>query len=247
MWLRNLAIKCGYIAWQPKSIISSFIRTRIDSESSSSTTQTADDDDVSLPVRSPASNPSWVLLNRVGARLDDFPSDGTMSAMSRTSKGKEISISFDLVEPPGISVLTVGKSPGNVVAAHHDVVLLAVTIPFKTSVDLFVYQASCDDPSRRRRPPSLLQLPSAGGPRIEPRNTMYPQEIGIMSCASNDDVVDDFVHYGRQRLCLAPGYLPSAIHRALGKGHLCLAQGPRQTNFPLCRARCWRRSAKNFF
>ena len=35
-------------------------------------------------------------------------------------------------------------------------------------------------------------------------------------------------HYGRHRLCLAPSYLPSAIHRALGKGHLCLAQGPRQ-------------------
>jgi len=71
-------------------------------------------------------------------------------------------------------------------------------------------------------------------------------------------------HYGRQRLCLAPGYLPSAIHRALGKDHLCLAPGPRQrlcsakislsravrqakNIFPkcvLCRGPCVRRSAK---
>jgi hypothetical protein len=108
--------------------------------------------------------------------------------MSRTSKGKEISVSFELVEPPGISVLTVGKSSGNVIAAHRDVVLLAITIPFHSFVDLFVYQASRDDPSRRRRP-YLLLLPSAGGPRIQSRNIMCPQEIGIMSCTSND--VDD--------------------------------------------------------
>jgi hypothetical protein len=89
------------------------------------------------------------------------------------------------VEPPGISVLTVGKSSGNVIAAHHNVVLLAITIPFHSFVDLFVYQASRDDPSRRRRP-YLLLLPSAGGPRIQSRDIMCPQEIGIMSCTSND-------------------------------------------------------------
>jgi hypothetical protein len=54
--------------------------------------------------------------------------------MSRTSKGEEISVSFEIVEPPGTSVLTVDcplasttprKSTGNVIPAHRDVVLLA--------------------------------------------------------------------------------------------------------------------------
>lgn len=39
-----------------------------------------------------------MLLNRAGAPRDDFRCDGTTSVMSRTSKGREISISFELLE-----------------------------------------------------------------------------------------------------------------------------------------------------
>ncbi|KXG27935.1 hypothetical protein SORBI_3005G065400 [Sorghum bicolor] len=159
---------------------------------------------------------SWVLLNRAGAqRDDDFRRDdrttSSSSAMSCTSRGEDISVSFDIVEPPGTSVLTVdcplastttttsSKSTGSVIAAHRDVVLLEITShenkhPSDSYVDLFVYQAaSCDpdpaDPSRRRRRrrrPSLVLLPSAGGPLINPhlKRTKY---MGIMSCTSNDD------------------------------------------------------------
>lgn len=57
----------------------------------------------SLPVLSEggSSGPAWVILNRVGGRKDCFSGDDITSAVSLTSTGEEISVSFKFVEPPG--------------------------------------------------------------------------------------------------------------------------------------------------
>ncbi|CAN6374516.1 unnamed protein product [Urochloa humidicola] len=127
----------------------------------------------------PSSRPSWVILNLAVARRDGFHGDRTTSAVSRTSAGEAISASFEVVEPPGTSVLTLDmpELPGppdspttsssldmHILAADRNVVLFGMTFNHKRSPpdradDYFVYSAgstSSDDPSRR---PSLSLLP----------------------------------------------------------------------------------------
>ncbi|KAL6658280.1 hypothetical protein ACP70R_003866 [Stipagrostis hirtigluma subsp. patula] len=114
--------------------------------------------------------PSWVILNRVGARRDNFDGDRTTSSVSHTSTGERISVSFELVEPPGTSLLVLDWPQGPhpmkstlsyppVLAADGDAVLFEVS-PAATNHpsapdDYFVYRAS-GDPSGR---PSLSRLP----------------------------------------------------------------------------------------
>ncbi|WVZ53795.1 hypothetical protein U9M48_004689 [Paspalum notatum var. saurae] len=163
---------------------------------------------------------SWVILNKHGARRDSFPGDRTTSTTFRSSDGKEISVSFELVEPPGTSVLVVEcppQEPGPpasalwhscqpcVIAAHRDVVLLEITCPQLDSpyscrfVDYLVYQASGGGGSSRR--PSLSLLPdhckretascSEATPRPSPvRIFVREKHTGIMSCGGRNQEQD---------------------------------------------------------
>ncbi|KAJ1274861.1 hypothetical protein BS78_05G092500 [Paspalum vaginatum] len=160
--------------------------------------------------------PSWVILNKHGARRDGFPGDRTMSTTYRNRDVKEISVSFELVEPPGTSVLVVECPPHEpdpavsalrhscrayVLAAHRDVVLLEISssrvdYPHDHFVDYLVYQASSGGSSRR---PSLSLLPDhckgettscAGGTPSPVRIYLSDDDTGIMSCGSRSQEED---------------------------------------------------------
>ncbi|CAL4995249.1 unnamed protein product [Urochloa decumbens] len=164
----------------------------------------------SVGRRSPDYRPGWAILSIAGARRKDFPSDRTTSATALSSNGGEVSVSFDLVGPPGISVLAVDprRGPGpvastrpDVVATHRDVVLLdisAMLSPFSRAdalVDYFVYHAN-GDPSRRL--PSLSLLPVhyheeksfTGKPS---QVLLHKDDTGIMSCRSKEGDNSSFV------------------------------------------------------
>ncbi|CAO2141118.1 unnamed protein product [Urochloa humidicola] len=160
-------------------------------------------DSLSMDRCSPATRPSWAILSTAGARQNNFPSDRTTSATSFTSNGDKISVSFDLVEPPGISVLVVDqpRGPGpavstclDIIAAHRDVVLFRVSAMLSplyaadALVDYFVYQAN-SDPSLRL--PSLSLLPVhyheekafTGRPM---QLLLIKDDTGTLSCRSKD-------------------------------------------------------------
>ncbi|CAM0146239.1 unnamed protein product [Urochloa decumbens] len=157
-------------------------------------------DSLSVYRRSPDYRPSWAILSVAGAQRDDFPSDRATSAISLTSSGGVISVSFDLVEPPGISVLALDppRGPGraapastrpDIIAAHRDVVLV------KVYNDYFVYQAN-SDPSRRL--PSLLLLPGhdhEDRPYKGRHNKILLRKdnAGIMSCRRKEEGDNSFV------------------------------------------------------
>jgi hypothetical protein len=98
-----------------------------------------------------------MILNRAGARRDYFPGDQTTSVFCHTSTGQKISVSFELVEPPGTSVLTLDRPQGppssypEVIAADRNLVLFQMVRGIHDPahlVDYFIYEAS-SDPSRR--------------------------------------------------------------------------------------------------
>ncbi|OEL20051.1 hypothetical protein BAE44_0018930, partial [Dichanthelium oligosanthes] len=144
-----------------------------------------------------ASYPTWVMLNRVGARRDSFHGDRTTSAVSYTSGGERVSVSFDLAKPPRTSLLTLdwpqGPRPSEgttssprVIAAHRNVVLLEIIYgakyPQPAGIDHFVYRAS-GDPSLTRLPRCYWKGPSkADSPR--PR-IMSREATGLLSCSKD--------------------------------------------------------------
>uniref|UniRef100_A0A0E0JER5 DUF1618 domain-containing protein n=1 Tax=Oryza punctata TaxID=4537 RepID=A0A0E0JER5_ORYPU len=150
-----------------------------------------------------ASNPAWVILNRFGARRDSFDGDRTTSAVSYTSGGKEMSVSFELAMPPETSLLTLdwpqGPRPSEgttsypyVVAAHGNVVLLEIIstakYPRPTAIDYFVYKAKASGE------PSLTRLPvcywKGASNRDNPRpRIMSRVAMGILSCSKDSFVV----------------------------------------------------------
>nr|CAB3491142.1 unnamed protein product [Digitaria exilis] len=107
-----------------------------------------------------------MILSQYGARRDGIHSYGTSSATSFTSNGEEISFSFDLVEPPGISVICLDSpkdastQTANVIAALHDVVLIRMYYGSGAPIDYYVYKASSDVDASRWRPSLLLLLPA---------------------------------------------------------------------------------------
>lgn len=151
-----------------------------------------------------ASYPTWVILNRVGVRRDSFDGDGTTSAVSYTSGGEQISVSFVLEKPPRTSLITLdwpqGPSPSEgstskprVVAAHRNVVLLEISRANylrPASIDFFVYKASgSGGPSLTRLPVCYWKGPwNADSPR--PR-IMGKYSTGLLSCSDDFFVVAD--------------------------------------------------------
>ncbi|KAK3118065.1 hypothetical protein QOZ80_9BG0693740 [Eleusine coracana subsp. coracana] len=115
-------------------------------------------------------HPACVVLGRVGARRDCFEGDFTTSAVSHTSMGDEISVSFELVEPPEASLLVLDwpQGPGpmestlsypHVLSSHGNAVLFEVSSRAKrpsAPIDYFVYAAS-SEPSKQS---SLSRLPA---------------------------------------------------------------------------------------
>lgn len=102
---------------------------------------------------------------RVGARRDSFNGDRTTSAVSYTSGGEQLSVSFELAKPPRTSYLILdwpeGPSKGStsyphVIAAHGNVVLFEIICgakyPQPADVNHFVYKVSGDYPSLTRLP-----------------------------------------------------------------------------------------------
>ncbi|KAF8711191.1 hypothetical protein HU200_029204 [Digitaria exilis] len=89
---------------------------------------------------------------------DGINSDRTSSVTALTSNGEEISVSFELVEPPGISILIFdwlkvscpsASARLEIIAAHRDVVLFKMYHGRSGSlVDYFVYKANIDGASR---------------------------------------------------------------------------------------------------
>ncbi|CAN6374515.1 unnamed protein product [Urochloa humidicola] len=168
----------------------------------------------SVGHRAPDHRPTWAILSVAGAQRHDFPSDRTTSATALASNGCEISVSFDLVEPPGISVLAVDPPRCSgwkaslirpvVIAAHRDVVLVKVCAPTLSAFpatssprnsDYFIYHAN-SDPSGQLSSLSLLPVhyheekSFAGRPNqlILTRNC-----TGIMSCRSKEGDNSSFV------------------------------------------------------
>ncbi|EEE54028.1 hypothetical protein OsJ_00696 [Oryza sativa Japonica Group] len=152
-----------------------------------------------------ASNPAstWAILNRYGARRDSFRGDDrdrTTSAVSYTSGGDQISVSFELVKPPETSLLTLdwpqGPRPSAgttsypyVIAAHDNVVLFQIISPDKyarpSAIDYFVYNANSSSSSNHH--PSLTRLPVSYWRR---RDTLRPRIMSregtcILSCSNN--------------------------------------------------------------
>jgi hypothetical protein len=141
-----------------------------------------------------ASYPTWVMLCRVGARWDSFRGDRTTSAVSCTSGGEEISVSFELVKPPRTSLLTLdwpqGPRPSEgstcypiVIAAHRNVVLLEIIYGAKyrrpAGIDHFVYKAGGEYPSLTRLPICYWKGPwNADSPW--PRR-MNREAVGLLS------------------------------------------------------------------
>ncbi|WVZ53794.1 hypothetical protein U9M48_004688 [Paspalum notatum var. saurae] len=178
-----------------------------------------------------SSYPSWVLLNQFGACRDGFHGDRTTSATSRTSNGKQVSVSLELVEPPGTSVLIVdypqAQAPSTsfpqVIAAHRDVVLLDIISPGSCRAsdghDHFVYQASSSSSSSSRRP-SLSPLPAP------PEIVLMDQEnMGVMPSTSQDQADDEdpsFMVAHLETSWQCPGSKPSeaTVHmfRSAGSG-----------------------------
>jgi hypothetical protein len=133
-------------------------------------------------------HPAWVILNRAGARRDGFPGDRTTSVTSRTSAGEKVSVSFELAEPPGTSVLTLDWPLGpasiypQVIAAHRNVVLLVVPRgvvdrPGELVVGYVIYEAS-SDPSRRS---SLSLVPALDSTSKRGSNERRP----LCRCSTN--------------------------------------------------------------
>ncbi|TVT97034.1 hypothetical protein EJB05_57744, partial [Eragrostis curvula] len=155
---------------------------------------------------SPASHPTWVLVNERGARGND-DSHSSDRVMSLTTTGEQIFVSFQLVEPPRISFLTVDLPQRpiptekilydvTIVAAHRDVVLFKVRsssgshYSAPATIDYFVYKASCGSSCR----PSMLLLPAQCCERRNMSIVHYPMEIiltkdstGILSSASKEE------------------------------------------------------------
>uniref|UniRef100_A0A0E0MSF8 DUF1618 domain-containing protein n=1 Tax=Oryza rufipogon TaxID=4529 RepID=A0A0E0MSF8_ORYRU len=161
---------------------------------------------LSLDDAAGASNPTstWAILNRYGARRDSFRRDDrdrTTSAVSYTSGGDQISVSFELVKPPETSLLTLDWPQGPrpslgttsypyVIAAHGNVVLFQIVSPDKharpSAIDYFVYNASRSSSSNHH--PSLTRLPVSywrRGDTIRPR-IMSREGTCILSCGSKN-------------------------------------------------------------
>ncbi|TVT97822.1 hypothetical protein EJB05_56906, partial [Eragrostis curvula] len=150
-------------------------------------------------------HPSWVILNEAGGRRDNYAGDCTTSSTCSTSGGELISVSFDLMEPPGTTVLSVDRpethgSPAGlrpqVLAADGNSVLFKMT-PIGTNrspylEDYFVYKACSSDGSQR---PSLSRLPTfysdiiSFDGRPQPHNFLTTKAIGILSCTEESFVV----------------------------------------------------------
>ncbi|KAJ1274862.1 hypothetical protein BS78_05G092600 [Paspalum vaginatum] len=185
--------------------------------------------------------PSWMMLNKVGACQDGFHGDRTTSATSRATSGKQISVSLELVEPPGTSVLILDypQAQGHgtpaftarwrrtypyphVVAAHRDVVLLEIMCPASSCPldrdDYFVYQASGAGSSRRRRP-SLSLLPARyydeeegiKRPYGHVQILMNRENTGIMSMSCTSRQEDEGSSFMVAHLEIWPRSQPSEI------------------------------------
>ncbi|CAO2143517.1 unnamed protein product [Urochloa humidicola] len=148
----------------------------------------------SLAAGSPvSSHPRWIILGQTVARQDSFSGDGTTSAMYRTSAGDEVTVSLNLVEPPGTSVITLCCPHGpssqesedpDVIAAHRDVILLKMASRANLSDlnDHFVYTASSDTASWG---PSLLLLPVLYDYDSNDEKSLSREDTGILSCGSS--------------------------------------------------------------
>ncbi|XP_006645556.2 uncharacterized protein LOC102709890 [Oryza brachyantha] len=143
--------------------------------------------------------PAWVILNRLGGRRDSLHGDGTTSAVSYTSGGEKVSVSFELAEPPRTSLVTLdwprGPDPSEgstsypeVVAAHGSLVLLQIISTDKGIIDYFVYDARASEkPSLTRLPICYWQGTSNRG-KLRPR-IMSNEAMGILSCSKDFFIV----------------------------------------------------------
>ncbi|CAN6348162.1 unnamed protein product [Urochloa humidicola] len=191
-----------------------------------------------------ASYPTWVMLNRVGVRRDSFVGDRTTSAVSCTSGGEQVSVSFELVKPPRTSLLTLdwpqGPSPSqgsnsypHIIAAHGNVVLLEIIYgakyPRPAGIDHFIYKAG-RDPSLMRLPIRYWKGPSnvdSPRPRI-----MNREATGILSCSKDSFIVAELEKSQLQPSAADIHFICSGsdewkvfknlnIRRANGIAHLC--------------------------
>ncbi|WVZ65307.1 hypothetical protein U9M48_014695 [Paspalum notatum var. saurae] len=156
--------------------------------------------------------PTWVILNRMGARRDSFHGDGTTSAASCTSAGsEEIRVSFHLAKPPRTSLLVLdwpqGPRPSegttshpHVIAAHRSAVLLEIISPAKyprqRAVDYFVYDANGNASEGVRHPASLTQLPvcywkGTSNADIPRPRVMGRESMGLLSCDKDLFIIAD--------------------------------------------------------
>ncbi|TVU03788.1 hypothetical protein EJB05_50665, partial [Eragrostis curvula] len=140
-------------------------------------------------------HPTWKLLNEAGGRRDNYAGDRTTS----TSDGELFSVSFDIMEPPGTTVLSVDRPKKHsslaglqpqVLAADGNAVLLKMT-PIATNrspylEDYFVYKACTSDGSRR---PSLSRDTISFDGLPEPHIFLTTKAIGILSCTEESFVV----------------------------------------------------------
>uniref|UniRef100_J3KWW5 DUF1618 domain-containing protein n=1 Tax=Oryza brachyantha TaxID=4533 RepID=J3KWW5_ORYBR len=156
--------------------------------------------------------PAWVVLNRIWLQVYASSNtyackltDGTTSAVSHTSRGEQVSVSFELAaEPPRTSLVTLDwpRGPGppegttsypQVVAAHGNAVLLEIIStdkhPRAGAIDYFVYEAKAGGgkPSLTRLPICYWQGTSNRG-RLRPR-IMSNEATGMLSCSEDFFIV----------------------------------------------------------